>query len=369
MGRNGYMLTGSLARHGYDWWWHSLVGRQAETGELRPFFIEYFVINPALGGAEPILGQLPVNREAGRKPSYAMLKAGCWGKGTAMQLHNFYGVNDFSAAPDHMEVQIGPHTASDRRLRGAVSLSASEAQAHPEFMSDAGTMSWDLSAEKLLSYSVGPGASYPLRRANAFQMFWHVQGMLTRYQGSIVCNGETFTVTPEESAGYQDKNWGSDYTNPWVWLNCNRFTSRTTGERLALTSLDVGGAQPVLFGRSLPRRLLVIFYHEGERYEFNFSKLHTHPRQHFDCRIGDQEIRWIISAQTLTSRIEIDFVCARETMIRVNYENPAGERNHLHLWNGGYAQGTVKLYRRAYRSETLIDVFEGELGGCEYGEY
>ena len=48
--RNGYMLSGKRSRRGYDWWWHSLVGVNARTGEKQPFFIEYYVINPALGG-------------------------------------------------------------------------------------------------------------------------------------------------------------------------------------------------------------------------------------------------------------------------------------------------------------------------------
>lgn len=46
--RNYYMLKGPLAKKGYDWWWHSLTAYDKETGEERPFFIEYFVCNPAL---------------------------------------------------------------------------------------------------------------------------------------------------------------------------------------------------------------------------------------------------------------------------------------------------------------------------------
>jgi tocopherol cyclase len=75
--RNQCMLTGPLRRRGYDWWWHSFTVRDAQTGEERPFFVEYFLVNPALGGAEPVLGQLPANKAAGRRPSYVMVKAGC----------------------------------------------------------------------------------------------------------------------------------------------------------------------------------------------------------------------------------------------------------------------------------------------------
>ncbi|HSN95304.1 MAG TPA: hypothetical protein VLR89_09630, partial [Anaerolineaceae bacterium] len=141
--RNAYMLKGVSAKRGYDWWWHSLVGVNAITGEKRPFFIEYYVINPALGGATVIPGQLPENRARGVRPSYAMLKAGCWGKGVATQLHNLYPISQFSADPNKMDVRIGEHTATETHLVGSVKLSAEEAKAHPEYMSDAGEMSWD----------------------------------------------------------------------------------------------------------------------------------------------------------------------------------------------------------------------------------
>ena len=78
--RDYFMLKGPLAKKGYDWWWHSLTAYNKKTGEPRPFFIEYFVCNPALAEEEPTLGQLPENKQAGKKPSYCMVKAGTWGK-------------------------------------------------------------------------------------------------------------------------------------------------------------------------------------------------------------------------------------------------------------------------------------------------
>jgi hypothetical protein len=40
--RDAFMLHGPLAHHGYDWWWHSFTAQDAETGEDKPFFIEFF---------------------------------------------------------------------------------------------------------------------------------------------------------------------------------------------------------------------------------------------------------------------------------------------------------------------------------------
>lgn len=367
--RNGYMLSGARARRGYDWWWHSLVGTSEKTGERRPFFVEYYVINPALGEGEPVPGQLPANKEAGRKPCYAMIKAGGWGALGKSQIHNLYPVSAFSASRDGMDVRIGEHTATETRIKGSVALSRADAEAHPEYMSDAGEMSWDLEAEKILGYSVGWGTSAFFRRLDAFNMYWHAAGMRTRYEGVITYNGERFRVSPDDAFGYQDKNWGRDYTSPWVWLNCNSLKSRKTGKRLERSSLDVGGAQPVAFGISLPRRLLIALHYEGKFYEWNFSKFWTGSKQVFDCPVYDDRVEWNIDAWHGKAKVEIRFSCPRDTMLNVNYENPDGEKRHNALWNGGYASGTIRLLERRGGEWVEVDVLEGELGGCEYGEY
>lgn len=89
LSRDYFMLKGPLGRQGYDWWWHSFTGISEKTGEEKSFFIEFFTCNPQLAEKEPVLGQLPENRMAGKKPSYVMVKAGWWGK-DATQLHRFF---------------------------------------------------------------------------------------------------------------------------------------------------------------------------------------------------------------------------------------------------------------------------------------
>lgn len=56
-------------------------------------------------------------------------------------------------------------------------------------------------------------------------------------------------------------------------------------------------------------------------------------------------------------------------MLLVNYESPKGEKNHNKLWNGGHAEGTIKLFKKKNNELILVDELEGSLGGCEYGEY
>lgn len=368
MSKNGYMLKSSLKKNGYDWWWHSLVAINKNTNELKPFFIEYYIINPYTKSNKPIFGQLEENKRNNIKPSYAMIKAGTWGE-DAVQIHNFYGINDFNADYNKMDVRIGENIANDRRLKGKVTLTKEESESHSEYMCGYGEMEWDLNVNKILKYDVGYGASKFMRCLNAFQMYWHVEGMKTEYSGTIIFNGEEYEVIPERSYGYQDKNWGKDYTNPWLWLNCNNFISANTGGKLNMTSLDVGGGRPVLFGVPFMKKLLIAFYYEGKLYEFNFSKFWRRERQTFDIREDPKNIYWDIVAWNRRNRIEINFWCPKNKMLLVNYENPAGEKNHNKLWNGGFASGNVKLYTKRKREWHLLEEFTGSYGGCEYGEY
>ena len=111
------MLEGRLARRGYDWWWHALWATERATGRVQPFFIQYFVINPALGGERPVFGQLPANRARGVRPSYAMLKAGTLQPGGSVQIHNHYGIADVTMVSAPLRVQISPHELTDRQLQ------------------------------------------------------------------------------------------------------------------------------------------------------------------------------------------------------------------------------------------------------------
>lgn len=366
MSKNGYRLTSRTRKKGYDWWWHSFVGQQEITGELRPFFIEYYVINPALWKGEIILGQSEINKLNHRPPVYAMIKAGCWGMHKA-QIHNFYGIDQFKASKESLDCKIGEAILTENIIKGAVTVSKEQSLNHPDMMSDAGTMSWNLKAKKIISYDVGYGSSNLFNSLNAFKMYWHVEGMVTEFEGEVIFNDEKFKVYPQSSFGYQDKNWGSDYTNPWIWLNCNNFISLIDHQPVK-ASLDLGGGCPTIFGLPLARKILTAFWYNGELHEFNFSKFWKYSKQKFISREDNEYIYWDITSCNRKLILDIHFKCRKDFLLNVNYENPEGKKYHHKLWNGGHAGGTVKIYRNN-RKMTLIDELQGSFGGCEYGEY
>ena len=367
--RNAFMLHGPLAHHGYDWWWHSFTAIDSESAEEKPFFIEFFTCNPALCEDAPVFGQLPENIRQGKMPSYVCIKAGTWGKDHC-QLHRFFAWKDVKLhkhAP--YRIKADDCYASETRLQGSVKISAEDAAAHPEWMCDAGEMTWDLRLKKDITFNVGYGASRPLRDAEAFAMYWHAEGMKSRYKGTITYNGRKYDVLPEKSYGYADKNWGRDFTSPWVWLSSNCLISKKTGKQLMNSVFDIGGGRPKIYFVPLDRRLLGVFYYEGKEYDFNFSKLHLKVKTEFSFEEKEDTVVWHVRQENTKAAMETEVFCRKEDMLFINYEAPDGSKRHNRLWNGGNGWGTVRLYDRIDDQLVLVDEIEATHIGCEYGEY
>ena len=369
--RDAFMLHGALAGEGYDWWWHSFTAHHSVTGEAKAFFIEFFAINPALGKDMPVFGQLPENKS---RPSYLMVKAGAWGEDAA-QLHRFFAWDDVTIRDElPIHISAGDCFLSEDRTLGEVKVTEDEAAEHPEYLSDAGQMVWDLKIDKQIAFNVGYGASKALREAEAFEMFWHAEGMKTAYEGTVVWNGERYDVSPDTCYGYADKNWGKDFTSPWVWLSSNNLTSRITGKHLSNTVFDIGGGRPKVGPIALERKLLSAVWYEGEPFEFNFSKFWTLTRTRFDCRQGKNKLVWRVVQETPMHKMAVRITCDKKDMLKIRYEAPDGSFRHKELYNGGNGIGRMKLYRRKVSVKNrfaleLVDDMDIANIGCEYGEF
>ena len=368
--RNQWMLRGPLAKKGYDWWWHSFTAENAETGEAKPFYVEFFTCNPDNAPDDPVIvWNDPERQKKGVLPSYLMVNFGFWGEEKG-QLHRFFPWKDVTVRADApYSISAADCFCSETFTEGSISVSEEEAAAHPEWMSDAGTASWKLEIDKQIAFHVGYGASKFFRDLNAFEMFWHAEGMKSAFKGEIILNGVKYLVKPETCYGYSDKNWGGDFTSPWVWLSSNNLVSKLTGRRLTNSVFNIGGGRPKVFGLALDRKLLGEFYYEGKDYEFNFSKFWTLSGTKFDCWETEDEIHWHVVQTTVNSRLDTEIVCKKKDMLNIKYEAPTGYKKHNRLWNGGNGTGVLKLYKRSLGKETLIDEVIAENVGCEFGEY
>lgn len=372
--RNEYMLKGKLADKGYDWWWHSFTGINEITGEEKPFFIEFFVVNPSLGKKYPVFGEGIDNPKGCRekkknRPSYVMIKAGCHGE-DAMQLHRFYGIKKVLIKGENpFEIHAGDCYLSENLTKGHVKVCESESRNHPERMSDSGEMTWNLRINKEIAYNVGYGASKPLRSINAFEMYWHAQGMKAEYDGFVELNGVRYNVQADKSYGYADKNWGSDFTSPWLWLASNNLYSLTANRQLRNSAFDIGGGRPKVFHVPLDRKLLGGFFYEGTQMDFNFSKFWSGQGQRFKVWETEEEICWKVWLENRKNLMKLEVRCQKKDMLFVRYQSPDGEMRHKRLYNGGNGRGIIRIYEKQRGGLLLMDVIKAENVGCEYGEY
>lgn len=365
--RNAHMLRGSLAKRGYMRWWHSFSGVQAQTGETRTFFVEFLVINPGLGGDQPILGQHPYYKKRGLKPSYVCIKAGAFPDAegnNGRQLHAFYPISSLKATPSPLVMQVEDCFYSEERIRGYVEVTEEEAR-HRSFMTDSGTMEWDLEVHKAVSCNTGILASPLFQALNALDSYWHGEGIKSFFRGTVTLNGVTYDVTPDSSYGYADKHWGRSFNRPWMQLACGRLTSERTGRELRHSVLAVNGCCPRFLFIPLRRKLLIQLTYTGEDYDFGFRPF-VLSRCRWETKRTNKRYIWHIAAKSRTSVIKISGSCTREQLLELQYENPDGTKPGLPLLAGGAATGTIKLYRRTPGGLELLDTLHMEQGFCEY---
>lgn len=365
LARNSYMLRGSLAKKGYMRWWHSFTGIHPETGQARTFFIEFFIINPKLGGEHPILGQHPYFRKRGMKSSYVMVKAGVFPdqEGDAgRQLHAFYPISALRATGNPLIMQLeGEHVGSclysENKLQGSIDVTLAESR-HRCFMTDAGHMEWDLEVRKAVSCHTGIFGGKFLQALNALDSYWHGEGIRSFFQGSVTLDDVTYEVIPEQSYGYADKHWGRSFNRPLFQFACGKLASQRTGKELRHSVLAVNGFCPRFLWFPLRNRLMLQLSYMGEDFEFTRCKWET--------KETDKRFIWHILAQNKTAVLKISGSCTKAEMLHLRYELPEGRRLKQPLWAGSAGVGTIQLYRKNKNGRELDDTLALEGALCIY---
>lgn len=355
--RNASMLRGSLARKGYVRWWHSFIGIQPDTGESRTFFVEYFIINPALGGDQPILGQHPYFKKRGMKPSYAMVKVGAFPDAygnEGRQLHAFYPISSLRVAQHPLHMEIEDCVFSENHISGFVDVSEEEAR-HRSFMTDAGYMEWDLEIHKAIACHTGVVANAFFTAINALDSFWHGEGIRTLFRGTVCLDGVTYEVNPETCHGYADKHWGRDFNRPWLQLTSCNLISERTGKELKHSALAIDGCCPKFLFIPLRRRLMIQLTYTGEDFEYSFAKPATLSRCKWKVKSTNKRHIWHINARNKTSVIKISGNCMKDRMMTLDYEAPDGTKSNVPLYAGSAGIGKIEIYRRVPGGTQWID--------------
>jgi hypothetical protein len=364
------MLRGSLAKHGFERWFHSFNGVDSLSGEQRTFFIEYQLINPSLGAEQPIIAQHPYFKKRGMKPSYMLVKAGVLpgasGK-DGTQLNAFYSINDIKTAANPFVIQTPDSFYSENLLSGYIDISISEA-ANPFLMTDAGSIEWELEVHKAVSCDMGFISSPTATALGMLSSFWHAEGMRTFYKGSIILNGTEYTVTPDASFGYADKNWGRAFNTPLLLLSSSHLTSDRSDRTFRHSALAINGCFPRFLFIPLKRRLMIQLTYMGEDFEYNFAKIRCMSKCKWKTKETNKRYIWHIKAQNKDSVVKISLNCTKRQMMELLYETPDGELPDEPLLCGAGGNGTVEIYRREGKDLELLDTLRAEDVLCMYQE-
>ena len=365
--RNAYMLRGPLAKRGLVRWFHSFKGVSANTGDVRTFFVEYLVMNPALGKEQPILGQHPYFKKRGMKPSYAMVKVGVFpdAYGEGKQLSVYYPITALKTTKNPFVLQTDDCFYSENRIAGAVEVSREEAR-HRSFMSDSGSMEWNLEVHKAVACHTGFIANPFFTAIGALESFWHGEGIRTFYRGTVTLDDISYQVMPDTCYGYADKHWGRGFNKPVLRIASAHLTSKLTGKELKHSVLAIDGCCPKFLCFPLRRKLMIQLTHAGEDFEFHFALPKTLARCKWKAKETNKRFIWQIMAQNKNALIKLSVNCTKEQMMALLYETPDGILPTAKLFSGGTGNGTLELYRCTGGKAQLIDILAIEDALCQY---
>ncbi len=349
--RNSDILRGSISRKGYIRWWHSFVGVRPDTGETRTFFVEYSMINPALGGKRPLLGQHPRNRRAGIKPSYLNVRAGVLPNASddGLLLQHYEAIDSLKITCDPFYMEIDNCSCSENHIAGALNITPAQAS-HRSLMTDSGIMEWNLEMHKEIACHIGGLGSALACIFHLLQDYWHGEGIRTLYRGNINLNGIVYEVTPETCCGYADKHWGRKCDRPhFQFASCNLHSERMDSQ-LKHCALAINSVRT--------NKLILQLNYRGEDFYFSHCRWET--------KITKKRFVWHIIAKNKNAIVKLSGTCLKENMMPLRFESPDGVYPASPLWIGGEGTGTIRLYRRMEEGREFIDTLTAENTLCFY---
>lgn len=365
---NKHFINGSGRKNGYDRWRYVFTGYNKISGEERPFFIEYYLLNPTFSPKSIVFQSTSRYGDMQNiRSSYIMIKAGFLGK-AAKQINSYFTADKMAVNKKQQSIYIGNCLMCEKELKGSLTVSEQAAASHPEYKSNAGSISWELKMEKNCSYGVGYAASWFFRIFNSLEMFWNIQGMKTQFTGSITVDGDEYIVSPETSAGYTDSYWGKGFPNPWVWLSGSNTISQITGRHLNNTSFAVSGCYSRLFKMKKKQRMIIYAIIEGNEYEFNFTHFWQGSKVSWQCIENGNNLHWLVSAQNRTNVLDIDIFCKSDEMLVKSYESASGIDGVIQMLSGATGYGEIRLYKKVGRNLETIEYARVKNASCEYGE-
>lgn len=373
---NRPQLVGSYKKSGVDIWRYSFAGSETGTGAERRFFIEFEMLNPYLSPAESKLGyQSRVNisaedlqnvlagtasaqnlrSETFVVPSYCVVRAGIYDV-KPRQICEYFATKEVAFNTNLFNVDVGHCSFSDEKLSGFLDCPLSEIHEHPEYLCDAGSVSWELRYDFKKEYSKGY-----FQRPDG----WYTSVCNAVFAGTITFDGKEYTVNPKKCAGYVDRLWGKTYPDPYFHVSCSNLTSMITGQLMAKSGFAVQGAfaDRVSLSMRIGEKELTFCADEPKRSYQAIWECSQMPEDE-----NGERLHWSVSITNKKFVIDIDVFCPASQLYVRSWELPEGKRKILKVIGGGSGTGEVRLYKKIKKNLELIEHAHVAMALCQFGK-
>lgn len=337
----------------YEWWWHHFSGTDIE-GNIHHFFLEFFVMNPQLNTIDPAFYP--------DKPCYLMIKGGMWPSkyNKGLQINSFLPISKLIVlSTKNLNIRFDDIIINERHLKGK--FSNRDKPSRQNLFSDIGTMEFDLHIHKKNPFDVGYATNTISRFMNLFDMFWYVRSTNAQYNGHIILNNKKYFIHSDTSFGYQDKNWGRNFSNPWLWISSSCICE-DNGHLLKNASMVCGGTHPSILNKGIGDKnniLLYVYLSPKEIYEFNFTKFDD-GKIKWKVKKSKKYFYWFITFKKTDLSISLQIKHEINHLMNIHYENPYGQYVFKNLLNGGNGSGYMYINKKKYM------LFHC---GCEFGKH
>lgn len=381
---NKFGFTGSKKKVGINYWRFVFNAQEEISGAEQMFFIELEMINPWLSPNEVLLGFKPrvkitaddlqyalagtqsaqnIDTESIIQPSYCSIRIGKYGE-NAKQICTYFPIKEMAFFSKPFEIVYGSNSFSDNMLKGAIAISSEENNAHPEYLCDEGSASWELKYDSKTEISAG---------YNSNNTRWFPSGLKTFFTGNLTFDDVNYTVDMRKSAGYIERYWGKNFPEKWFHISSSELTSMITGKMLFDSSFAVQG----LFDQRISLigkfdSLELAFLADSSKRSYNIV---------WDCsQMPEAEdpqsnlLHWSLSVDNKNWVVDIDVFCKIKELFNRYIELPEGSRKILNILQGASGTGELKLYKK---NGTTIEQIEHaqltkvvcEFGNTEEGEF
>ena len=360
--KNGYKLKGSLKKNGLDLWRYYFNARSVTTGSEASFFIELLVVNPAVSPDEFILtqksrpkletddlqaaltGRLDSQNEKAEEaviPSFVAVRAGIFGD-ERKQINCFYPYKDFKIDRKRFCLEISDNLFSDDTLSGNLFCSKQDSIRYPEYMSQPGSISWNLHYERKDDFEEIDSED---------DKYWLPTGVNCSFSGRIVLDEEEYAVSPKTCNGYCDKIWGRTMPVPFFHISSNKLTSLFSGKIIPDACFAVQG--------KYLDKLSLLCRMDGDEFNFSPSGKFNKYEIVYNCipvpgEEEDEQLHWSVSIHNKLYVCDIDIFCSAHDMLVRDYELPEGNHRVLKVLSGYHGNGELRIYKKIKKNLELI---------------